>query len=241
MASKSFKFGSFTLSDYLSSFRVSIKNRIAKQIIPYKDGADIDEALLEPLVITVEGDVVGTSDTNTRTLIDALLKAICNGKQYLRLWDDRYVNAQKQSLEHEYQKALERFIFKATFIADTPFWIADTASQDIEISAGSRYSITTIGSAYNYPSITFAADQGVALNAISLENETDDKKMGYIATVENGNSLIINCATQSVQNNGVDDLANFSGDFLRLLSGANSLLYAGQACTITFDWSERYY
>jgi len=240
------RFGTYDMNSVVTDFKPKSDNRIKETIIPRKDGAHIDEGLLRPMTISLTGWVIGTSQTDFRTKLDAFLKAITAGKQNLYLWDDRYVVAQKKTLDYDYGHGTRYMKYRLVFVADTPFWIAVDASQDIEVCTESphSYSLTAeqvIGNAYAKPIITFKADQGVAITSIAFENLTTEEKFSYVGTVTSTKSLVIDCGKFTVENDEVDDIANFSGDFMRLISGANSRKYTGSNCTITIDWINRWY
>ncbi len=245
MANILIKFGSLDISEYTEVFKIKNNSRIKQQIIPLKHGANIEAAFLNPLVVTIDGNIVGTTAENLRTLKDAFLRQINDGKQNLRIWDDRYVSAQLQSINHEDVAALTMYKFRVVFIADTPFWIADTGDSNSKIISASptSYNITVAGSALALPTVTFTADKGNTITSIAFENETAAvaEQFGWAGTVNLNEALVINCDTQVVQNNGVDEIANFSGDFLKLINGVNNMKYTGQDCTLLIEWNDRYY
>ena len=104
MPDTEFKFGDYVFSGtgaLVSDIDIRSDNRVRSQIIPLKDGAHIEEALLNPLMVTLKGSLVGDTRANLRSRKDDFLNAICAGTQNLYVWDDRYVVAQKKSLRYD--------------------------------------------------------------------------------------------------------------------------------------------
>ena len=246
MGSVAFQFGDYQFTGtnaLISSIDIKSSNRVRVQTIPQKDGAHIEEALLQPLTITIRGTLAGDTQAGLRTVKDDFLNAVCNGTQNLYIWDDRYAVAQKRSLSYDYKSMLKYMPFTVSFLAHSPFWIASTASQDIEqtaLSGGTHnYQLDTVGSAYAKPTITITP--AAQCTNISFENTTSDEKFGFDGTVLATASLIIDCDAGTVTNSGADGIADFSGDFLSIISGTNTLEYTGGEALITVDWSERWY
>lgn len=246
MGSVAYQFGSYLFTGtnaLVSDIDIKSANRVRQQTIPYNDGAYIDEALLSPLAISFKGTLVGATQADMRTVKDNFLNAVCDGTQKLFIWDDRYIIAQKRNLQYDYRAMLTFMPFSVSFIAATPFWVASTASQDLETTAvaGDTFSheVNTIGSAYAKPTITIMAY--AALSYISLENTTTDEKLSFSGTVLSSAALVIDCDAGTVTNSSANAIADFSGEFLRVINGTNTLEYTGLDCGITYDWSERWY
>ena len=239
----SLEFGSYEFDEELSRYDVKGDNRIQEQIIAQKPGAYIEEGDLKPIVVTVRGDLVADTASELRTLVDTFLGAINNGKQAFRIFDDRYITAQKRSYSGDLKAALLLFNYVLSFVAETPFWIEDAASTNEEIISATptTYNITIGGNAHVNPIITIAADQGVDVTNVVLENVTAGTSMVYTGTISSGESLVIDTSLFTIKNNAVDDPDNFGGDFLQLLAGTNSIKYTGLNCTITFDWYNRWF
>ncbi len=246
MGEVAFAFGSYVFAGtnaLIHDINIRPRKRIIQQTIPLKDGAHIDEARLEPLVIDLKGSLSADTQAGLRILKDAFLSAVCTGSQKLAIFDDRFTIAQKKTMRYKYQSQLKYMPFDLSFISATPFFLAGTASQDVEVTAVTggthNYSLNTVGSAYALPTITIQAVG--AISNFSLRNATGDEQFGFAGIVLATASLIINTALGTVQNSGLDALANFSGDFLSIISGTNALEYIGGDCLITFDWTERWY
>jgi phage-related protein len=79
------------------------------------------------------------------------------------------------------------------------------------------------------------------MTACVLENLTTGESMSFGATVNIADILKIDSDQQSVENDNVDSIANFTGDFLRLVPGNNQLRFTGTTGgTLLVDWYEKY-
>ena len=79
------------------------------------------------------------------------------------------------------------------------------------------------------------------MTACTLENLTTGEVLSFSATVNIGNILAIDSDLHTVTNNAVDSIASFTGDFIRLLPGANQFRFTGTTGgVLTIDWFEKY-
>jgi len=242
------KFGTFLLDKTngvtISDFQPKSDSRIPEYVIPRMDGAYMDESKLEPISVSMNGLLKGSSISDARTKFDALMAAINGGKQDLYYFDDRYLkDCQKESFGYHLEEGLSIYTFKLTFKGGVPFWVSTSESDDEEVVSSSPHSyiIAMGGNAYVKPMIIIAADQGSEVSNIQLENVTTEELLAYTGTIAIGDELVIDCEELTVDNDGEDDRGNFSGDFLRLIGGNNSIKYTGEDCTITFEWRDRWY
>lgn len=244
------KFGTYDISGDanvdVSDWEHNSNNRVQEHHIARRDGGIINLAKFSPAEVTLKGRVSGSSASAARTNWDTFLGYLRNKQANLYLFDDRYIkDAQVHSLAHNYSPGCLSVKFSLTFISGKPFWLAATASQDVKVisSSPTQWAITMAGNAYAKPKITIAADQGAALSNISFENVTGSKTFSYLGTVAIGDSLVIDCDDDELtaENDGADDIANFTGHFWELLAGSNTVKYTGQNCTITTDWNDRWF
>lgn len=218
-------------------------NRMSNYTIPRKDGDFIDDDKLEPIRIALKGDLIGTDAPTVRTNLDALIEKFTQGEKELYLFDDRKIKVRKRSFKYFYERPIVMAKFNIDFIAGVPFWVSVSKYRNKQVISASptTYSITPGGNAYSKPKITIDADQGVDVTSVVLENLTSGEKLSYSATISSGNSLVIDCDKFTVENNSVDDIGNFSGDFLKLLGRENKIKYTGANCTIKVEYSDRWY
>ena len=174
------KFGTFLLDKTngvtISDFQPKSDSRIPEYVIPRMDGAYMDESKLEPISVSMNGLLKGSSISDARTKFDALMAAINGGKQDLYYFDDRYLkDCQKESFGYHLEEGLSIYTFKLTFKGGVPFWVSTSESDDEEVVSSSPHSyiIAMGGNAYVKPMIIIAADQGSEVSNIQLENVTD--------------------------------------------------------------------
>ena len=133
--------------------------------------------------------------------------------------------------------------YSIRFALQSPFQEDITATDDDNVLAGDdTVTITNSGDFLVKPVITIDADQSVDIPEFTIINTTDGS-MSFTytdASFESGDSVVIDCAAGTVKRNGGDTKENFSGNFVRLLTGSNSIDYEGAACTLTFTFRKVY-
>ena len=244
MANLGFQFGSYVFSGtnaLISNFNIKAGQRIRQQVIPRKDGAHIEEAFINPLIVNLKGTLSASSAEGLRTKKDDFLNAIAAGTQQLFIFDDRYIMAQKRSMTIDLIDGMKFLKFNTSFIAQVPFWVAVAISTDAQgiTTATLDYDIGFDGSAYFKPLITI--DAAEALSDISIENVTTGETISYSGVIGSTGQLIIDLDKFTVEKDGADDIANISGDFFSLVNGTNNLIYTGGNCTLTLQWNNRWY
>lgn len=235
----------------ISSWAPSRKYRLEQFNTVRRDGKLLNNLGFDDFTIGLDGLITGATATAARTNWDTVAKAInpfrVNNEQRttkhdLFLYDDRYLRALISSFDHEYQAAGRVIKFKAKMTAvdaflRSPNWYRSKTSLSASPTSAT---VTTIGTMYTMPILKFTA-AGSNITSLVLQNLTTGDTFSYAGTVVVGNDLIIDMDACTVQNNGADDIANFSGDFMRLLPGANALNFTGTTGgTMRVDWVERY-
>ena len=134
---------------------------------------------------------------------------------------------------------------KVNFTAPEPFWMATNKTRHSESISSSpdTFTISTIGgNTFSRPIITVTND-GSNISSLQLENRTTGQLWAYSGTIVTGQSLVIDTDLLTVENNDVDDIANFSGDFdMYLLPEDNEIYVLGLVSgTVIFDWYDRWF
>lgn len=215
--------------------------------IPKTQGSVAEEAKRMSLVISMEGEVIGTDVDALRTNLDTLRALLQSGLQNFTTDDDRYVKAQLKSFNYEYI-TLRTFIrYTATFVAHYPFWLAQTATtDDTTPTSGSSYNVTNSGNAPTRVKAVLTPAAELA-DDCQLENLTTGELLLYRGTVAAGEDLEIDNRYDTdefeVLNNAVVDDANFEGDFLTLNAGVNAIEFTGGAnnVQIVLSWRNAWY
>ncbi|NOS67919.1 MAG: hypothetical protein HOO67_06200 [Candidatus Peribacteraceae bacterium] len=240
------RFGTANLDDLVEEWSEEYDRRDNVVLLPRLDGAKIDVGKFGARRIKVRGQLVGATLAATQTSWDAIVKELNNGKQYLTIYNDRRIEAQRDSLSYRYRAGtpLTVVLFSVGFVAAAPFWESTslTTTPQVISSSPTTFGVTNGGSAYARPKITLTADQGNTITSVTFENTTNGKKWTWSGTVATSKALVVDTDVGTVKNDGVDALATFNGDLVQFIldAGSNSLKYTGQNCTISVEHRDRY-
>jgi hypothetical protein len=205
----------------------------------------------DDLNLSLEGLVVGATPTLARTNLDYVMRAFNpfrinpeqkTTKHDIYLYNDRYLRVLINSFDNDPEAAGRVINFRARMTAIQPFhkFINWTRSKTSLSSSPITFTITTVGNIYTLPIITFTP-AGSNMTSCTLENLTSGDSMNYNATVTIAQNLVIDTDLLTVENNTVDDIANFTGDFMRLLPGDNQIKFTGTTGgTFRIDWQENF-
>jgi hypothetical protein len=241
------KLGSLDISSYVQAFGTRLPSRLNPQEVARRHGLYIaDIPLLAGNTIRLQGAVFGTSESDARTKLEELANAVhLNGMQRFYYYSDRFWVCTKQDWNYEPVEGAAglAYRFNLELICPDPYMYDDASSSDDRDPDGSdlTFTITNGGKGDVYPRVTFTADKGAAITALSFYNLTTGKTFTYLGTVAMGNALILDPMRESVYNNGTEDLTNVQGTIhLWLPSGANSMKYVGSACSLLTEWRQRW-
>ena len=245
------KFGTLALdlTNNITIGNISIKETkpVTLIAIPKTDGAIAEVAKRSGLQISVEGDIAGSEYDDLRTKIDALKAALQNGLQKFITDDDRYIYAQLKDFSFTLVTMRTFATWTATFIANYPFWLAATEKTDTRTpTSGVGYTINNAGNAPVRVKIEVTAPAGGIADNCQIENTTRGELMKYRGTIVAAKVLEIDNRYDTddfeVKNDGVDDHANFEGDFIMLSAGDNTIKYTGTAsASIKIYWRDGWY
>lgn len=205
--------------------------------IPKSEGSIAETARRNSLNLLVEG-TIGNSDYDAlRSSIDTLNAALHNGKQKFTRDDDRYVMAQLKKFKKAWITMRTLAKFSASFIAEYPFWLSETESEDERVpTSGTGYTINNAGNAPARVKIAITAPAGGISDAIKIENQTNGKAFQFRGDVAAGETLIVDNRYDTnafaVLNNDDDDMPNFEGDFIELDPGDNTIIFTGTADSV---------
>lgn len=256
MPTQIIKFDGVDLSDYFSSWQESANSRINAVTVPRRHGALVTDSIVEePRVIAVSGRIQAATAEALRTLLDTLSELFTRRNKQLQLWDDRYIIANKSQfgISYVHGSAMRAVDFSLQFFCADPFWYGTTPSSenydlstsDIPLDITNNIyrrvvSVTNGGNQYIFPVITVTPG-GTPLTTVIVRNMTTGRYFIYSGTVAVGTSLVIDMANFTVENNGIEDLTNFQGDFFSMQPGANTIHIEGTApANYKFDYTKRY-
>lgn len=103
------------------------------------------------------------------------------------------------------------------------------------------FTATTGGTAPAPPVVSIDADVTALADAVLLTNLTQGAFFAYHGTLASGKTLVVDCEKQTAEVDGVSVLSDFEGDFFFLAAGANNLTFAGDPCTVTLQWYDRWW
>jgi len=239
------------LSPYVESWAPQGSYRLESYTVARRDGKIVPNLNFDTKAISLSGTVVGNDIATSRTGMDAIVKAINpqrispdgkTTKHDLYLYDDRILKVLISSWDVNPKAALRAFQFKAKMQAVNPFYqgLQKTRVSQSLSSSPITFTVTTVGNIYTLPIFQFTP-AGSNMTACTLENLTTGEVLSFSATVNTGNILAIDSDLHTVTNNAVDSIASFTGDFIRLLPGANQFRFAGTTGgVLTIDWFEKY-
>lgn len=252
MATISITFGSFTFNS-TNNIAVSRISEEASQNptitkLPKQYGSVAETAKVASKVITLEGDIAGTSYDNLQTNINAFKAAILNGIQQLSIDDTKYIMAQiKGTPRIEYEHLTRYAKWKVSFIAHYPFWLSETLHTDERVpTSGAGYTINNAGNAPTRVKVEITAPGGGVSDNIQIENTTRGELCKYRGDVTGYQTVEIDNRVDTddfqVLNNSVDDTVNFEGDFINLSPGDNTIEFTGTAnCIVKLSYQDAWY
>lgn len=230
----------------ISSWKPSRNFDIQKHSRPRFPGSIIPEIKEREITFTVSGSAAKEGGTmeETRAALDEFKRIINRGEKDFFFFDDRFIRGQISSWDETPKPGSNVILFDFKITAEHPYSRHLSAERQEETisSTPTEFTLDQDGDVPVYPVIKISADRGADVSAgFSLQNLTTGEILGFSDDIASGDDLIIDCFNQTIENDGVDALADFSGDFMSLAYGQNTLVYAGDDCTITIDWVKRYY
>lgn len=218
-----------------------------------RGGSKIPNVVLASKKIKIDGMIIGTTPTLARTSQDTLNQVInslmtkSNNEKELRdlyLYDDRKIKVHLVDNKPENKVALRVFDFSLSFVAPEPYFISTNyirVKQTISATP-TTFTVTPSGNAFTRPIIKIT-NSSSNITSLTFENLTNGQTFSYVGSLSTGNSLIVDTDAFTVQNNGTDDIANFTGDLdTILLPGGNQIRITGLVSgTVRVDYLDRWY
>ncbi len=232
------------LSGEIEDWKPATKITLSKFELARRDETyiDMESVVSREKSISITGNIYKSTAALARSEYDTILQNLFPGEKWLYLFDDRYIPAVLSSENATYKAALKYLKFSLTFTAPGSFNYYISRLRDTEVisSTPTSFNFSYAGGIFTRPKITFSADQGGDISSCVLQNLTSGEQVSFSDTVSSGNDLVIDCDEQTVKNNGVDSIAYFAGDFLKLVPGTNYFVFTGSDCTIKIDYYKRW-
>lgn len=198
--------------------------------------------------VRIWGTLSSSSRVAFRTELEAMRKACYQDDPTLHAsdyWAGRYVILDSIDVfDTVYLVTLRAADISILFKVTDPFWYATTpTSRAWSITAATLSRIVeNLGSVEMSPVITYRA--GGAQTQLKVRNNQNSEEFTYSGTLALNDELEVDCKEGTVKKNGTDDIVNYVGPFLRLLSGNNSIrtVITGTVGTsrIQFDFRPRW-
>ena len=247
MSTQVLLFDSYDLSPHVETWTESANARLNAVTVPGRHGALFSSAIVQDArQITITGRLVSPDGTASgmRTLLETLSELFARQNKRLQLWDDKYINAYKASFQLAYVpgSAMRAVDFTLTFLCADPFYYdTSTASTNYNLTTGDTIvditqniyrravTINYPGTFLIYPIWTITAGPTTPLTKITIRNTTIGRQFYYSGTVAVNKSLVVDTNFFTVENDGTNDLTNWSGDFVWLQPGDNAIEFEGTA------------
>ncbi|MBA7568554.1 hypothetical protein ES708_10283 [subsurface metagenome] len=250
------KFGDYDFKKTVSDWDTNIRSKLKTEEKALVDGVSLDNMLLGGREISIRGTLIKSTETALRTAFDALKTALNLGKQYLYFFDDRRVLAAMERFSwKDYPRTYNnpaRCEYSIEFKAESPYWESTTplSPEETILIDGHEWTVNNPGDVNVYPVITITADTTIA--DLIIQNLTDiptgeDEGLKFeyedLEFDLSAPTLIVNCQEGTVQRNGANTIRYFSGAFLKLLPGDNTIKWTGStdgATKVKFTFRRRF-
>jgi len=197
-------------------------------------GVLVSDEKVSARVISVHGIFNKTSQTLMEAELNSMKKACYT--EDLRLYATQYANdfynVECLSFEHTFLGMLTVVEINIDFLVSDPFryYMDETPDDETVDELSHNYVIANEGDIEVFPVITFTVGAGASISKIAITNITDAGKSFEYTPASNliaTNVVEVDCQNGTVElNTGAglsDDIAHWSGRFIRLLSGNNSI------------------
>lgn len=239
------KFGSYDFTDTIETWRVRQGITLDTASVPRRDGLVIQGGKQSAREYELTGSLMSDTSTGLRTLRDSLLAGIMNKTANLTLFDDRFVEARVANYADDYVQgsALLAMVFNVIFVSTLPFERSVTFNSDSTVTTTSGNTDIVINNAGNvatFTKITITAPGGGISNNLSIQNTTNSQLMTFTGDISASTDLVIDAVTNpkpSVANDGTDAYQNFTGYFIKLDPGNNTIrAITDIGATVKIEW-----
>lgn len=197
----------------------------------------VSDKAIEPRTVKVSGAIHAASQAVLKALLTYLNKALHhNGESYRFSWETGYYINVSHCSKFQAKRLKNGLAYKSVeieieFVCPDPFWYYtsdDTATAYISGSPAT-IAITNNGNVPSPLTITVEPYAVGGWTDFTIVASTDDSnKFRYMdANFAQNNTLIVNGLTGAVEREGFNTIHFFKGAFLRILPGANSIVYTG--------------
>lgn len=204
--------------------------RVELQELPRQDGAIERQSPWGAKTIRMEGFISGDTRAELADAVRSLKKALAPSTQKLIIdslsKQGRYYNATctKLDIVEDGKENISHLGWSAEFKCADPFAydISEVSIESFTISNQGKIGANNGGDATAYPYIQITTTSKVPVS-LNILNEITGDSIRPKTTIIDKDVLVIDCEKMSIMKNGVE--VDYSGGFIRLSSGANTLEY----------------
>jgi len=228
MAIVLFKFANYLFTDKIEEWKTKDKPILDLGAVPRSHGSIINGGRIGSKIITIKGSLEASTALLLRDKLNALKVGIFNITGNLTKFDDRFIECRLQSYSDDYNEgtALTSLNFTASFISTVPFWkSANLNSSNVTTTTSGNTDIVITNNGNFETPIRITVTGATLISDISVENITTGKSLSYTGLLSTSNSVVISglVVPPIVENDGTNDITNFSGSFLMLQPGTNTI------------------
>jgi len=208
-------------------------------------GIDTGSGHADAQRVRLNGWIFGATDTAHRDDYDALLRAITKEDQELR-WGahPRFIKVKRvRSMRQEFEENIETVSkVRIDFQTEDPFWhfeIPNSIATAMN-SPVSTFTLINSGNVDTFPTFTIVSSDSNAAG-LTLRNVSDDSNLMVYTDINltADTTLTIDNAVGTVARGSINTLRNFTGQFIRLVTGANTFEFTGAKALLTAVYRER--
>lgn len=220
----------------------SSRANILEQLVPFVQlkykgyGSGI---MRSPKNISITIAVTGISRANLDSNLDNIKKLIAtetDSKLIFDILSTRYYMARTEKFDGQYISKLS-FMGTIDFVCTDPLGYSTTltnSNHNID-SDPKTVTETTTGTGLIDPVYTLTAGENLTDVTIKLENLTTDEELQWTGSLANGEVLEIDVPNWIVRKEGSASMSTITGQFPRLMPGANSIKVTGFSNTGSLD------
>jgi phage-related protein len=227
------------LTPYIESYKPAQKIRMTNFIAARRVGTIIPKSTVGERTLQLSGRVFGSTYEAARIAFDSLIQAFTQGEKDLYLYDDRVLRVYLQNFEHEYIAASRVIRFNLRLVSQRPFnyFIQKKRVRSAISAPPTTFTVNNLGNIDVYPVITLTAG-GTDIENIVVENLTTRQAFSFANDVLTTKKLVVDSESLFVENDFVDEISAYAGDFIYLAPGANEIKFTGDNCTIDVDFKD---
>jgi len=244
------RFGSYVFGNEIDTLEIENESRVNQAAVPRRNGLLSDEAYAGGLRIRIGGLIggVGEDADDVRSTLNSLKNAFNQGKQLLRIWNDREVEAQKSYFMARIGEGgdMTTIEWEAELVADEPVFrsVNETEQEETITSSPETNTFANNGNADAPVVIRITAGSSTIASGLRIDNETTGEYFTINEEIAIDDWIEIDTDLLTVvDQDGTNKISVFAQDFFKLAAGDNSVKWTGTATgspKIKITYRDRY-